>query len=61
MLCKHIWACYIGAALTIWRIQLADSQKEVEQIAGSYQTHAPAGIQRTIQLERGLAIERLME
>jgi hypothetical protein len=24
MLCKHIWACYIGAALTIWRIQLAD-------------------------------------
>jgi hypothetical protein len=59
MLCKHTWACYIGAALTIWRIQMATSKSEVEQIADAYGTSAPAGIQRTIQLERGLAIQRL--
>jgi hypothetical protein len=61
MLCKHIWACYIGAVLTIWRIQMAHTSSEVEQIANSYQTLVPVGIHRTIQLERSQAIKRLME
>ena len=59
MLCKHTWACFISAVLTIWRIQLATTKDEIEQIAESYQTTAPAGIQRTIELESKLAIERL--
>jgi hypothetical protein len=63
MLCKHVWACYIGAALTIWRMQLAESASEVETLAAYYlpTTYTPAGIVRTIQLERQQAIERLME
>jgi hypothetical protein len=59
MLCKHIWACYIGAALTVWRIQMASSKQEIEQIAATYQTTAPAGVLRTIQLEASKAIESL--
>jgi len=61
MLCKHTWACFISAALTIWRIQLAETRKEVEEIADYYlpTAHMPTGIHRTIELERGLAIERL--
>jgi hypothetical protein len=59
MLCKHIWACHIGAALTIWRIQMASSKQEIEQIAATYQTTAPAGVLRTIQLEASKAIESL--
>jgi hypothetical protein len=59
MLCKHIWACYIGAALTIWRIQMASSKQEIEQIAATYQTTAPAGVLRTIQLEARKAIASL--
>jgi hypothetical protein len=59
MVCKHTWACYVGAILTIWRIQLADSKSEAEQIAASYGTAGPVGIARTIQLERDLAISRL--
>jgi hypothetical protein len=59
MLCKHVWACYVGAILTIWRIQLATNRSEAEQIAASYSAAGPHGIRRTIQLERDLAISRL--
>lgn len=63
MLCKHTWACFVGAILTIWRIHLASDQAEVEQVADSYlaKPHTPAGILRTIQLEQRQAIERLTE
>ena len=59
MLCKHTWACFMGAVLTIWRLQLATSASEAEEIAASYNTTGPQGITRTIQLERDLAISRL--
>lgn len=59
MLCKHTWACFMGAVLTIWRLQLATSASEAEEIAASFQSIAPQGIRRTIQLERDLAILRL--
>jgi hypothetical protein len=59
MLCKHTWACFMGAVLTIWRLQLATSKSEVEEIAAAFQTIAPQGIRRTITLERDLAIARL--
>jgi hypothetical protein len=59
MICKHLWACYVGAILTIWRIQLATSRSEAEQIAASYSATGPIGITRTIQLERDLVIAAL--
>jgi hypothetical protein len=59
MLCKHTWACFVGAIHTIWRIQLATSASEAEQITASFQGKAPEGIKRTIRLERDLVIARL--
>jgi hypothetical protein len=59
MICKHTWACFMGAVLTVWRIQLATTANEAEQIAASYSTAGPVGIIRTIQLKRDLAISRL--
>jgi hypothetical protein len=59
MLCKHVWACYVGAILTIWRIQLANTATEAEQIAASYSAAGTHGIRRTIQLERDIALARL--
>jgi hypothetical protein len=59
MICKHLWACYVGAILTIWRIQLATSRSEAKQIAASFQGEAPEGIKRTIRLERDLVIAAL--
>jgi hypothetical protein len=59
MICKHAWACFMGAVLTIWRLQLATSKSEAEEIAAAFQTIAPHGIRRTITLERDLAIARL--
>jgi hypothetical protein len=59
MICKHTWACFMGAVLTIWRLQLATSKSEAEEIAASFQTIAPHGIRRTITLERDLAIARV--
>ena len=59
MICKHLWACYVGAILTIWRIQLATSRSEAEQIAASYSATGPIGITRTIQLERDVVIAAL--
>lgn len=61
MICKHAWAAFIGAALTLWRIQLATSKSEVEAIASCDLPHAPEGINRTIKLECQKAIERLAE
>lgn len=60
MLCKHTWACFVGAILTIWRIQLATCASEAEQIAASFQGEAPEGIKRTIRLERDLVIAALV-
>ena len=59
MICKHTWAAFIGAALTIWRIHLATSASEIESLAACEFTHAPEGIKRTIRLESQKAIERL--
>jgi hypothetical protein len=59
MLCKHTWAYYVGAILTIWRIQLATNRSEAEQIAASYSATGPHGIRRTILLERDSAVSRL--
>jgi hypothetical protein len=59
MLCKHTWACFVGAILTIWRIQLATSRSEAEQIAASFHSDVPEGIKRTIRLERDLVIAAL--
>ncbi|MFP5260898.1 MAG: hypothetical protein ACLGJB_03205 [Blastocatellia bacterium] len=61
MLCKHAWACFIGAVLTIWRIQLATSGGEAEQVAASFHSVVPEGIRRTIHNERDLAIARLTQ
>ena len=59
MLCKHTWACFVGAILTIWRIQLAASRSEAEQIAASFHSEVPEGIKRTIRLERDLVMATL--
>src|SRR6185503_19684075 len=40
-LCKHTWACFIGAILTIWRIHLATSKSEIETLAGFEPPNAP--------------------
>jgi hypothetical protein len=61
MLCKHAWACFIGAVLTVWRIQLATSESEAEQIAASFHSVVPEGIRRTIHNERDMAIARLTQ
>jgi hypothetical protein len=59
MLCKHTWACYVGAILTVWRIQMADTAAEAEQIAASFQGEAPPGIKQTIRLELDSVIASL--
>jgi hypothetical protein len=59
MICKHIWACFVGAILTIWRIHLATTQSEVEALSACDHSKAPEGIKRTIKLECQKAIERL--
>jgi hypothetical protein len=59
MICKHTWACFMGAVLTIWRIQLANSASEAREIEASFNSTVPHGIRRTITLERDLAIARL--
>ena len=59
MICKHTWAAFIGAALTLWRIHLATSASEIESLAACEFSHAPEGIKRTIKLESQKAIERL--
>ncbi|MFP5260800.1 MAG: hypothetical protein ACLGJB_02705 [Blastocatellia bacterium] len=61
MICKHTWACFVGAVLTIWRIQLATSEGEAEQIAASFHSVVPGGIKRAIQLERDTTIVRLTQ
>jgi hypothetical protein len=59
MICKHTWACFMGAVLTIWRIQLATSKSEAREIEAAFDSTVPHGIRRTITLERDLAIARL--
>jgi hypothetical protein len=59
MLCKHTWACFMSAVLTIWCIQLATSKSEAREIEASFSSTVPHGIRRTITLERDLAIARL--
>ena len=59
MICKHIWACYIGAILTIWRIQEASTRHEIESLASLKFSGAPIGIIRTIYLECEKAFERI--
>jgi len=61
MICKHAWAAFIGAVLTLWRIHLATTKSEIESLAACEFTHAPEGIKRTIRLECQKAIERLAE
>jgi hypothetical protein len=59
MLCKHTWAAFISAAMTIWRIADATSQAEIESLLSLHTLPMPAGINRTIQLEAQRAFERL--
>ena len=59
MICKHAWACYIGAILTIWRIQEATTRHEIESLASLDFKGAPIGIIRTIYLECEKAFERI--
>ena len=59
MLCKHIWACYVGAILTIWRIQEATTRHEIESLASLDFKGAPIGVIRTIYLECEKAFERI--
>jgi hypothetical protein len=59
MLCKHTWACYISAAMTIWRMQDASSAQEIESLLSFHSMPLPAGINRTILLEAQRAVERL--
>ena len=59
MICKHAWACFIGAILTIWRIQAATSRSESESLASFNFNRAPIGIIRTIYLECEKAFERI--
>jgi len=59
IICKHAWACFVGAILTIWRIQAATSRNEIESLASLNFNGAPIGIIRTIYLECEKAFERL--
>jgi hypothetical protein len=59
MLCKHTWACYISAAMTIWRMADATSSDEVKSLLNLHTLPMPAGINRTILLEAQRAVARL--
>jgi hypothetical protein len=59
MLCKHIWAAFISAAMTIWRMQDASSAQEIESLLSFHILPMPAGINRTIQFEAQRAVKRL--
>ena len=59
MICKHAWACYVGAILTIWRIQAATGRQEIESLASLNFKGAPIGIIRTLYLECEKAFERI--
>jgi hypothetical protein len=59
MICKHTWACFMGAVLTIWRLQLATSESEARETEAAFDSTVPHGIRRTITLERDAAIKRL--
>jgi hypothetical protein len=58
-LCKHAWGAFAGAAMTIQRLQMADSRIEVEQLCSLDLMTLPNGIARTVMLEAYRAIERV--
>ena len=59
MICKHVWACHVGAIQTIYRIQDATTRHEIESLAALRFNGAPIGIIRTIYLECEKAYERI--
>jgi hypothetical protein len=59
-ICKHTWACYAAAAMTVWRIQLAVTALEIEWLLTIILHPLPVGIKRTIMMECDRAIERLL-
>jgi hypothetical protein len=59
MICKHQWAAFISAAMTIWRMADATSHQEVESLLSFHTLPMPAGINRTIELEAARALERI--
>jgi hypothetical protein len=59
MICKHTWACFVGAVLTIWRIRDATDRREIESLASLNFSGAPLGITRTLYLECEKAYERI--
>jgi hypothetical protein len=59
MLCKHTWACYISAAMTIWRMQDATSREEIEALLSFVTLSMPSGIERTIRLEAERVLSRI--
>ncbi|MGA9770308.1 MAG: hypothetical protein WBV94_14815 [Blastocatellia bacterium] len=59
IICKHAWACFVGAVLTIWRIRDATSRHEIESLASLNFSGAPLGIARTLYLECEKAYERI--
>ena len=59
MICKHAWACFVSAILTIWRIRDATDRSEIESLASLSFSGAPIGIVRTLYMECEKAYERL--
>jgi hypothetical protein len=59
MICKHTWAAFISAAMTIWRMRDATSREEVESLLSLHNLPMPAGIERTVLAEAERATERL--
>jgi hypothetical protein len=58
-ICKHAWAAFISAAMTIWRMSDATSKQEIDSLLALHTVPMPAGINRTILLEAQRAFERL--
>jgi hypothetical protein len=59
MICKHQWAAFISAAMTIWRMADATSRAEIESLLALHTSPMPPGIRRTIELEAAHARERI--
>jgi hypothetical protein len=59
MICKHTWAAFISAAMTIWRMYDATSRQEVESLLSFHTKPMPPGINRTIAMEARRALERI--
>ena len=59
MICKHQWASFISAAMTIWRMADTTSRQDVESLLNFHTLPMPIGINRTILLEAQRAYKRL--